>query len=382
MSDEGNFYTLNNGMKIDKQLFSQKYAALNSNQTMDAESFLNQRPSIQVNPKRTNNNQPITEDVVINSDGSGIDPIDFLNPIKTVSNLQSIDNIRKIDTSKYLDTPESQRVIVRDLSTQDNAVTNMQTKIVDPDKQALLEKYKNFKGAQGNFVDENDERAVNNLIKGMEQPKPTQKLNENGLTAAQEKVRQDQITLIGEDPYVDKIRKYRASKGLSIEPARNPKPIEQVITEQPKETIEENATQPTQIIEQQDPTIAIFKKFKRNHKVSIKLSINDVISKPDFIKVMADGFEGDIIQFYTDELFKKFLENFKGIKTEIYNQLYKEVYGCLPGSKDESEDVMVLIPGKPTKAGKKTFKYINDKGKIVNMTPESAQTKGYKPAKN
>lgn len=366
VSDAGNFFTLNNGMKIDKQLFSQKYAAINSNQTMDADAFLNQRPSIQVNPQKTNNQ--INEQAVVNTTGGPVDPIEFLNSTtSSLGNIGGIENILKIDTSKYVDAPDSQRVVVRDLSTQDNAVTNMQTRTIDNEKQALLEKYKNMPQPQGQFVDENDEQAVQQLMKNMEKPKPKQQLNENGLTAAQEIVRRDQIELTGVDPFADKIRKYRASKGLPIEPVQNPKPIEQVVTEQPQSQtqtqtqINVNGVEQQQIVPQEDPTISIFKKFKRNHNVTVRLEIKDKISKPEFIKVMADGLEGDIIEYYTDELFKTFLNDFKGIKKEIYNQLYKNVYGYLPGQ-EPSEEETEKIPNE----GKIPSEFLVNQQKQVN----------------
>ncbi|NPV13268.1 MAG: hypothetical protein HPY57_16025 [Ignavibacteria bacterium] len=409
MSDEGNFYILNNGMKIDKQLFAQKYAAVNSNQSMDAESFLNQKTLIQVNPPK----QQIVENVAVNSGPNvPVDPIDFLNPTSSLANIKGIDGLMKIDTSKYVDAPESQRVVVRDLSAQEQQNPGIQVRNLDNEKQTLLEKYKHMgTNIQANFVDENDDKAVDQLVKNLEKPQPKVVLNENGLTETQEIFRQQQIELTGKDPYEDKIRKYRISKGYqNIEPLKNPK----VIVDETVYPYEQNATQVTvnnitqQQIQGEDPTIAIFKKFKRNHNVTIKLEIKDKISKPDFIKVIADGFEGDIIQFYADELFKTFLDDFKNIKKEIYNQLYKNIYGYLPDEEiekenqnqkraiknvpknkksklneniDSKEDTIVLIPGKPTKTGKLTFKYLDKKGKVIDMIPEIAESKGYIPAK-
>jgi hypothetical protein len=40
-----------------------------------------------------------------------------------------------------------------------------------------------------------------------------------------------------------------------------------------------------------------------------------------------------------------------------------------------------LIPGKPTKSGKPTFKYINDKGEVKDYVPTTAIKKGYEPTK-
>ena len=158
---------------------------------------------------------------------------------------------------------------------------------------------------------------------------------------------------------------------------------------------EQHIQQPIQVVE--DPTTALFKKFKRNHNISISLKIKDKISKPDFIKVMADGLEGDIIQFYTDQIFENYFNNVENIKQDIYNQIHLNVYGHLPNeneddekeeeviipkkrvSKTPKEDVIVLIAGKPTKDGSRTYKYVNEKGKTVDLTPNVAEEKGFKP---
>jgi len=40
---------------------------------------------------------------------------------------------------------------------------------------------------------------------------------------------------------------------------------------------------------------------------------------------------------------------------------------------------MKLIEGKPTKSGKTTYLYLNDKGEKVSLLPVTAKKKGYKP---
>ena len=401
MSDEGNFLTLNSGMKIDKQLFAQKYAPLSATNSMNAESFMNQRTNISVNPKKQ---EPIVNEQFINNSAAPVDPIDFLNSPGSLANVSGLDGLKKIDTSKHLDVPESQRTQIRDLSVESSAIQTIQGgQSLEAQKKALIDAHMARTQQGPGYVNEDDPNAVNAMIKGMQKPEPVVLLNENGLTEPQETMRQQQLELTGEDPYLEKIKKYRATKGYSIEPVRNPK----IIQQQPVEVEQHNPTIKTPYVE--DPTISIFKKFKRNHNITITLKIKDKISKPDFIKVMADGFEGDIIQFYSDEIFRAFLDDMKGIKSDIYNQIHKEVYGCLPSEMDNdeevkapvkassaktknkgtlivnnqqqtSEDVMILIPGKPTKAGKLTFKYVNEKGKIVDMIPETAESKGYKPS--
>jgi hypothetical protein len=402
VSETGNFLTLNNGTKIDKQLFSQKYAALpSSDATINPQDFMNQKTNINVNPPK-NQYQP-TNDGIVSPTGV-IDPEDFLySPSLKVDGLE---NIQKIDTSKHIDIPDEQgRVQIRDLLKDDSTIQQLVPNSLEQ-KKALLEKYAHQTQQGPGYVNENDPAAIDTLMKSYQQPQKQTILNENGLTEHQERMRQQHMELKnGEDPYAEKIKKYRLSKGLPPQPVANPQ-----IVVQPQQT--ENFSQPQMVQQVEDPTTALFRKFKRNHNLTVSLKIKDKISKPDFIKVMADGLDGDIIQYYTDQIFNSFVSDPQKIKDDIYNQVFKNVYGCLPTEMenddddddyedenkttlpkvdpskvrklnegvDEKEKAIILIPGKPTKTGKITFKYINKGGKVVDMIPETAEKKGYKPA--
>ena len=386
-NSDSNFLILNSGMKIDRALFAQKYVPLNmsnTNNSINPESFMSTPTNITVNPKKQEQT-PIVNENYINTSNTPIDPIDFLNS-PSLGKIDGLDNIQKIDTSKYIDIPESQRVQIKDLNSE-SSITQTTNQSLEDQKRILMENHMRTSQQGPGYVDENDPNAINSLLDSYKKPEPIILLNENGLTEAQETMRQQQIELIGEDPYAEKIKKYRTSKGLSSQPVRNPSPS-QPILEKHDDVAGPNTQykQPTQTME--DPTTALFKKFKRNHNLTVILKIKDKISKPDFIKVMADGLEGDIIQYYTDEIFTKFLGDMQNIKTDIYNQIHKEVYGCLPSDMNDDEDetqkkdenVVILFPGKPTKTGELTFKYLNKGGKVVDVTTKVGESKGYKPA--
>ncbi|MFW6009308.1 MAG: hypothetical protein ACOCP8_08610 [archaeon] len=49
--------------------------------------------------------------------------------------------------------------------------------------------------------------------------------------------------------------------------------------------------------------------------------------------------------------------------------------------KGEEIDGIFHFEGKKTKTGKKTFKYVNEKGQVKDYLPSTAKNKGYKPAK-
>ena len=116
MNDQGNFLTLNDGTKIDKQLFAQKYAPLQTESVdskMNATDFMNQKTNIQVNPQKNQATQPTDEGII--SPSGVVDAIDFLNSPSSVQ-IDGLENLKKIDTTKHLDMPEDSRRTIRDLS--------------------------------------------------------------------------------------------------------------------------------------------------------------------------------------------------------------------------------------------------------------------------
>jgi len=383
ISETENQYILDSGMKMDKKLFSQKYV---SNESMPT-------PIVEATT------QP-TATIV---DNSKVDVDDFFSKTPTI---EGVENITKVDTSKLIDPPSKQpgwTPNVKNLDT-DNPTTiinqgNQPELSLEQQKQILINNYNNSHQGQqqgligGKNVDINDDAAIQQLIDQTKQPVKQVDVDENGLTKQQEYIRQQQIELTGVDPFKDKIIKYRAQFGLNPTPATNPKPINQVV---PQTQI--NGQQ--MLVSEEDEVIKMFKKFKRNHTITIKFSQKDKIGKPEFIQMMAEGLDGDIIQFYTDELFKKFISDIDAIKEDIYNQIYKKVYG-VDKPKEEYSDLISeeiidiktneeldiksgteieLIPGTKTKSGKQKYKFINNNGKLVEMLVESATKKQYRPA--
>ena len=358
MSEIENYYILDSGQRVDKKLFIQKYVsndpeptpiyenktqatqthAIDSTSTVDVESFFSKQPIIE-----------------------GLDT--------------SLKNIENLNTSNIVDKTKQEGWVpdVKNLETN-NTITQT---TVEAEKEALRQKH----NLGTTTIDINDPNAVNNLLN---QPKqPSKIINENGLTEAQELARRNQIELTGKDPFKDKIAKFRLEQGLTPEAAINPKQINE-----PIQTLDTKNTE--------DEVIKIFKKIKRNHNIKIKYNISDKIADPDFIKMMVDNLDGDIIQYYTDEIYIKFIKNIDKLKKTIYNQVEKEIYGndipkknikndtndtieISKPSKKKSKEI-VLIPGKKTKAGKQKYKFINDNGKIVELLVETAQKKQFKPA--
>lgn len=153
-------------------------------------------------------------------------------------------------------------------------------------------------------------------------------------------------------------------------------------------------------------------KFKKNYEINIDLEIKEKIVEPNFLKMVADNVNDDILEWYANQFVDKLLYDPNFLKDKIYKKLHLEIYGTLPESKveetkekikeedkseiknekinDISPQPLTLkkenddgkgIKGKLTKSGKQTYKYINDKNQIRDYLPETANKKNYKLAK-
>lgn len=382
VDDSEQFYLLNNGMKINKQLFTKKYAIINnsySDNTIDANQFLNQKTNINNMkiPNTANQQQIIKNESFNNIQSDVIDPNSFFNSIPEIKGLQNLDNFKNIDTSKIIDIPNSQTIVDR----QNEQITS--SNVMEEEKRRLLEKY-------------NGQQAIPEHI---EHVAPVHKVNpENGLTENQEYLRKEQIFLNGIDPYADKVAKWQ--KEHNINQSENGTII---INNEEKVVASIDYIQPidnkSETIVNNDPVYSFFKSAKRNHDIKIKVTIDDKIGNPDFIKMMSENLDGDFIEYYAEDILKTFLNNTTKLKKLIYDEVKKEIFGkemntnLVNSHITTNENVKksietlnkisenILIPGKKTKTGQQTYQYINEKGKIVEMLKESAEKKGYKPNK-
>jgi hypothetical protein len=179
-----------------------------------------------------------------------------------------------------------------------------------------------------------------------------------------------------------------------------------------------------------DPTEMMFKTFKRNHEIKINVEFTDKIANPDFIKLMMENMDGDIVGFYKKSITDNIMNNFKIIEDEIEKQIKKEIFEREEDKKDDelinfdpkalidkiqkltnqivdkSDEIIIddelsdsdyldeevdksidgeesndLISGGITSSGKQLYKYIDDKGRIRDVLPETAEKNGWIPYK-
>ena len=77
---------------------------------------------------------------------------------------------------------------------------------------------------------------------------------------------------------------------------------------------------------QMNPTESMFKTFKRNHDIKINVEFTDKIGNPEFIKLMMENMDGDIVGFYKTLIVENIKNNFKLIEDEVEKQIRKEIF--------------------------------------------------------
>ena len=273
---------------------------------------------------------------------------------------------------------------------------------------AVSEMTDTFKNADTNQFNEN--RQTNIIKNGM--PSNTQQPINNP-TNSQNSSSSDGIVTIKQDPKLLEIEQiYENEKFAYGEEEANKRRLGRIAQHQgigqKKETNtqvningQEQVQTNTQITQQQiDPSEMMFKSFKRNFDIDINITIKDKIANPDFVKMMMENMNGDIIGYYKKIIMNNILGDVQIIENEVEKSIKKAIYGddiheeetndnnlkeaidvsnALQEQIDNGEEITSLIEGEPTKTGKKTFKYIDDKGKIKDLLPETAKKKGYKP---
>lgn len=131
----------------------------------------------------------------------------------------------------------------------------------------------------------------------------------------------------------------------------------------------------------QDPMQMMISTFKKVHEITFNIEFKDKIASPEFIKLMMQNMDGDIISYYKDMVMNNITTNIKMIEDIVEKTLKDEI-----GIDDVDETITIkpkkttkLVVGKLNKSGKQLYKYINDKGKIVELLKTTAEKKGFKP---
>jgi len=89
-------------------------------------------------------------------------------------------------------------------------------------------------------------------------------------------------------------------------------------------------TQPQSPVQPEDTdeeAFKFFKNFKNNHKITIKLEFDEFIAEPEFLKLMLNNFEADVIKYYTKKILKTINSDPQKVEEKIYDQIEEIVTG-------------------------------------------------------
>lgn len=258
-NDDGIWFTLNTGGKIKKDSFFSKYSEM-------------------------------------------VDPSAFFSP-KTDPYLGEMANkLSQIDPSKVV-TDNTQGPMVKRVDESGPSYENQMASNIEYKQQMVQDfiekqKIKERELSQYRQIDDDDAAA-------------RQLLEQQEIAARQQRTPQQQGSGTNPnypefDPNIKRDRDKTSTGDYYRESYEHPreKPDEPIVVENPEEE-----------------SYKFFKGFKKNHKVTIELSFDEFIADPEFLKLMMNNFEADVIKYYTGEIFKNIATNPKKVEEEIYNQL-------------------------------------------------------------
>lgn len=345
-SEHDSFYQLSDGNMIKKESFMQKY-------------------------------QPVLDDIVNESiiteykNSSYIDPNSFFNS-STILDNSSLNKIKNSDSSNAPEgTDESRREVKINNNNINNKISNdTLIKVVD---EVVIPNNTNTDVSQYKVYD-NDDDAYNDYI------------NKSGIQVKPQK----QIHTQTIDPMIEINRLYEDElMAFGTEEAHNRKMKRMNKIDKTPEIIDQNEfniLNNNEVVNIQTPVIdpikMMFSTFKRNHEIKINVEFKDKIGNPDFIRMMMENMDGDIIDYYK----KLIMDNIKKDLNKIEDIVQRELEIIILGEENKIETKEVLkddklILGKKTKSGKQLYQYINDNGGIVELLPDTAKKKGLLPNK-
>ena len=101
------------------------------------------------------------------------------------------------------------------------------------------------------------------------------------------------------------------------------------IEKQPLSSIPKQVTTHPQTKKVEDPIISMFSKTKRNVDFKINIEVSNKIPRLDFIEMMEDSYETSIIDFLTDDITNKILNDPSMIRESIKSKIKQLVYGSV-----------------------------------------------------
>ena len=255
VKEDNSFYILNDGVRILKEVFQNKFEEVNDNATSDVERFFN----------RSNT---ITESLA--------------------------KQVLSIDPTKVRDSQNVDRQITGDFDRVDRSKRDGFQQDINYDNDVIKST-------------PNDE--IRHVDKPALKPQVIPDVSQYKVYDNEDDIDVDQF-LGKKEPDVTKTKEV---SNVHVENTPEPTKKETKIVYVPTETVKETNQE------------SIFKMFKMSHDIVINLSFNTKIAKPDFIKMMLENLDGDIVEYYTQNILKDILSDTSKVKLDIYNQIKNEI---------------------------------------------------------
>ena len=253
------------------------------------------------------NGAKIKKDSFFNKYSEIIDPMEFFNNQGNTNSL--VGELEKIDPNKVQDSNQERtvrRVDESSMTQQDPYNNNNPANVIDQKQQMVddfirKQKMKEQELSQYGQVND-DEAAVKQLL-------------DNSNPPSQKPIRPNDNPNYPEfDPNIKKDRDKSSSTNTDNYYR------ESLYNQTTEET-------PPVVEDPNEESFKFFKGFKKNHKVTIELSFDEYIADPEFLKMMMNNFEADVIKYYTSEIFKNIANNPQKVEEEIYKQLEEMIIG-------------------------------------------------------
>lgn len=115
----------------------------------------------------------------------------------------------------------------------------------------------------------------------------------------------------------------------------------------------------------EEEAFRFFKSFKKVYPINLTIEFDERIAEPNFIKMMAVNYEGDIIKFYTKEFMNRIYNDPGFLENKIYEKLKNIVFENDKPKRPRAKKVNVNI--KNEKPKKPRVKKVNENIKNENQ---------------
>ena len=367
VEDKDKFYELSDGNMIKKDTFMQKYQPLleGMNESVAAPTKPSAGNYDVSNPDAFFNSTTIPENVV-----SGIKQADPTR-VPEVSDATRTEVVHKGPGQVGGQSPDVHN---------ESLVKRIDEPVIPNNTNTDVSQYKVYDNDDDAYADFEKKNQSNRP----QQPKP-QQTNIDKEKETIELLFDDEKLTFGEEEAIA-----RRSKRLMKLPTNQP-PQPQVVPGEHM-TGDINTEQRPSVPVQLSPIEMMFSTFKRKHPITVNVEFTDLIGEPDFVKLMVENMDGDIVGYYKKKVMENIMKDLSKIEISVEEKIKSEIFGDteiepVVNFKPEPELIekvkntmkKELIPGGTTKTGKQKYKYVDDKGNVKELLPSTAKSKGYEP---